>query len=78
MEPSRWINRRGEPSKHDQLPYGTICKSGDISKNNFNVYVQTSRDECFPCWEKIFVSFPESDYSIEKEVDKLLNIKQVR
>lgn len=78
MEPNNWIVRWGKPSKHDQLPYGTICKSGHTAKQMFEIYVQMSHDDQFPEWEKVGDFSPVTYHVIEEEVNKILNVKQVR
>ena len=71
------IVRWGKPSKHDQLSYGTICQSlgrGD----SFDIYVQMNEDDSNPLWEMVGTFSPKTQDLIMEEVNRLLNLKQVR
>lgn len=72
------IGRWGKPSKHDQVPYGTICKSGSIYNQIFEIYVQMSEDDKNPSWEKVGDFRPANYHLIEEEVKKILSLKQNR
>jgi len=44
------LDRKGQPSKYDHAPYGTICRvSEDVEHPVF--YIQRSSDEEHPQWE---------------------------
>ena len=72
------IRRYGAPSKYDQSPYGTLCKSGKEGSNVFAVYIQMNEDDEFPLWEKIGMFAIDMDDVIIEEANRILNIKQFR
>ncbi len=76
MLPESMLIRAGEPSKYDQSPYGTLCKKVKTLNDNFEIYIQTSKDDCNPCWEKIGVFSQKTERLILKEVARILSIKK--
>lgn len=72
------IIRSSKPSKHDQLIYASICKTIKALSDEFDIYVQMSHDEKNPQWEKVGTFSPETNDLVIDEINKLLNMKQVR
>lgn len=72
------IQRYGAPSKYDQSPYGTLCKSGREGSDVFAVYIQMSENDELPHWEKIGMFAIGMDDVIIEEANRILNIKQFR
>jgi hypothetical protein len=72
----KMLFRSGEPTKYDQSPYGTICKRVKSLTDKFEIYVQMSKNDCCPLWEKVGMFSPETESLIEEEVNKILNIKK--
>lgn len=67
--------RTGAPCKYDQSPCGTLCKKVTSLSDKFEVYIQMSKDESKPCWEKIGIFTTETENLIEVEVKRILGIK---
>ena len=72
------IQRYGAPSKYDQSPYGTLCKSGREGSDVFAVYIQMSENDELHHWEKIGMFALGTDDMIIKEANRILSIKQIR
>lgn len=47
------IIRTGNPSKFDQNPFGTLCKTMDYRKNNYDLYIQINKNDANPSWQMI-------------------------
>lgn len=44
------IERFGQPGKHDELPYRTVCKVKNNKNDIYEIYFQVSKDD-IPHWE---------------------------
>jgi len=64
--------RSGEPSKYDEAPYGTLCKTAKTLGDTFEIYVQLSLNEESPRWERVGVFSPETEHDIGSEVERVL------
>lgn len=71
------IVRYGEPSKYDQAPYGTLCKRIKTMSEAFEMYIQTSKNDTDPCWEKVGIFYPETEALMIKEVNEILNMRNI-
>lgn len=69
------IFRVGVPSKFDQYPHGTTCKTESSHDGNYELYIQFSKNEEEPKWELIG-SFNED--SPESYVSELISIRLMR
>lgn len=65
--------RYGEPSGMDHAPHGTLCKSVKTLCDSFEVYVQLSENEESPCWEKVGSFSPETEHTVQEEVERVLS-----
>ena len=70
------IIRSGEPCKYDQSPYGTVCKRVKPLNEKFEIYVQMSKNENYPQWEKVGIFSQSSEHTIASEVERVLSIKK--
>lgn len=64
--------RSGEPSKYDEAPYGTLCKTAKTMCDTFEIYVQTNLNSEAPHWEFVGVFSKESEYEIQEQSEHIL------
>jgi hypothetical protein len=77
MKLDTMLIRSGKPSQYDQSPYGTLCKRVKAMSDVFENYIQMSKNDCYPCWEKVGIFTPDTECLIVEEVNRLLRIKEV-
>jgi hypothetical protein len=77
MKLENMLVRFSKPCKYDQSSYGTVCKTIKTMSDTFEIYIQMSKDECYPCWEKVGIFSEKTEHLISEEVNRILNIKQV-
>ena len=83
IEPVCIYTRWSAPSKYDECPYGTIIRQSSTRNNEclqppFEVYVQMSKDDRSPLWEKIGTFTSDDKEVLIQHARKLLNLKQIR
>lgn len=70
------ITRHGEPSKHDQAPYGYLCKVTSTLADAYDLYIQLNEDDLDPKWHLIGSYSNNSDeQTIKLDIEKARNFR---
>jgi len=67
------VIRNGPPNEHDELPFGTLCKSGTNDNSIHEYWIQLNKEGA-PRWQLIGLFDSETPLeTIKANVEKILN-----
>lgn len=69
------IIRHSIPTKYDSWPFGTVCKSIKIYKDEFDIYVQVSHTEDSPIWESVGTFNKNTEGTVQDEVSRIVSLR---
>lgn len=69
------LTRYSTPTEYDLCDFGTVCKTINLTKPDYDLYLQISKDSEKPIWEHVGTFKNKGQPLSENEINKILKIK---